>query len=160
LFCTPSGCWGVLVGGGHPRDPANPAMKKHPLDGAHEQARFLRRNMTEAEKRVWQILRSRQMGEYRFRRQVPFGRYIADFVCHEARLIVEVDGGQHNTTSPQEAERTSVLEGEGYRVLRLWNNEVLENPEGVYQAVAARLGGITPTHPSPIEGEGFPGDSR
>jgi len=130
-------------------------MKKHPLEGAHARARFLRQNLTEAEKRVWQILRSRQMNGHRFRRQVPIGPYIADFLCHEARLIVEIDGGQHNPSSQQEAERSAFLQTEGYRILRLWNNEVLENPEGAHEAIAERLGNITPTHPSPIEGEGF-----
>ena len=68
-------------------------MKKHPADGAHARARSLRQSMTEAERRLWQILRSHQMTGYKFRRQVPIGRYIGDFVCHEARLIVEIDGG-------------------------------------------------------------------
>ena len=76
-------------------------MKKHPVDGAHARARTLRHNMTEAERRLWQILRSHQMTGYKFRRQVPIGRYIADFVCHEARLIVEIDGGQHDRSSPR-----------------------------------------------------------
>ena len=70
-------------------------MKKHPAEGAHARARSLRENMTDAERRIWQILRSHQMQGYKFRRQLPIGRYIADFVCHEARLIVEIDGGQH-----------------------------------------------------------------
>ena len=81
-------------------------MKKHPVDGARARASILRQNMTQAEKRVWQILRSQQIKGYKFRRQVPIGRYIADFVCHEARLIVEIDGGQHNRSCSQEAERT------------------------------------------------------
>jgi very-short-patch-repair endonuclease len=63
--------------------------------------------MTEAERRLWQILRSHQNDGYKFRRQVPVGRYIADFACHEARLIVEIDGGQHDRSSPQEAEAGS-----------------------------------------------------
>ena len=111
--------------------------------------------MTEAERRLWQILRSHQMTGYKFRRQVPIGRYIADFVCHEARLIVEIDGGQHDRSSPQEAERSGFLEKEGYRILRFWNNEVLANPDGVHQTIAGEQGRITPTQPSPIEGEGF-----
>src|SRR5215831_6412328 len=106
------------------------AMKRQPSDGARERARMLRREMTEAEKRLWQVLRSRQTEGYRFRRQVPIGRFVADFVCHEARLIVEIDGGQHDPSSELEARRTRFLEGEGYRVLRFWNNEVLANPDG------------------------------
>jgi very-short-patch-repair endonuclease len=67
-------------------------MKKHPVDGAHTRARSLRRNMTEAERRLRQILRSHPIKGYRFRRQVPIGSYVADFVCHDARLILEIDG--------------------------------------------------------------------
>ena len=130
-------------------------MKKLPVAGAHARARSLRQNLTEAERRVWQRLRSRQMKGYRFRRQVPIGRYIADFVCHEARLIVEIDGGQHDRSSPQEAERSGFLQNEGYRILRFWNNDVLANLEGVHAIITEELGRITPTQPSPIEGEGL-----
>ena len=110
--------------------------------------------MTEAERRLWQILRSHQMTGYKFRRQVPIGRYIADFVCHEARLIVEIDGGQHDRSSPQEAERSGFLQNQGDHILRFWNNEVLANPDGVHQTIAGELRRITPTQPSPIKGEG------
>ena len=130
-------------------------MKKHPVDGARERARTLRQNMTEAERRVWQILRSHQIEGYKFRRQVPIGRYIADFVCHETRLIVEIDGGQHDRSSSGEAERSGFLHKEGYRVLRFWNNEVLANLGGVHETIVGELGRITPTQPSPIKGEGF-----
>jgi very-short-patch-repair endonuclease len=130
-------------------------MKKRPADGAHGRARTLRQNMTEAERRVWQVLRSQQMKGFKFRRQVPIGRYIADFVCHEARLIVEIDGGQHERSSPREAERTGFLQNQGYRIVRFWNNEVLANLEGVHQTITDELGRITPTQPSPIKGEGY-----
>jgi len=102
-------------------------VKKAPSAGAGERARTLRRDMTEAERRLWQMLRSRQTEDCRFRRQVPIGGFIADFACHAARLIVEIDGGQHDPSSESEASRTRFLEGEGYRVLRFWNNEVLDN---------------------------------
>jgi len=105
--------------------------------------------MTEAEKRVWQILRLNRMKGYKFRRQVPIGRYIVDFVCREARLIVEIDGGQHDVLSPQEAERNEFLQSEGYRILRFWNNEVLANLDGVHQTIASELGRITPTQTLP-----------
>jgi very-short-patch-repair endonuclease len=127
-------------------------MKKHPVDGAGARARTLRQNTTEAEKRVWQILRSQQMNGYKFRRQVPIGRYIADFVCHEARLILEIDGGQHDRSSPQEAERSRFLQNEGYRILRFWNNEVLANLDGIHATIAAELGRITPTQTLPHQG--------
>ena len=110
--------------------------------------------MTVAERRVWQILRLHQMKGYKFRRQVPIGRYIADFVCHEARLIVEIDGGQHDRSWSEEGSRTHFLKGQGYRVLRFWNNEVLDNPDGVYKTIVDELGRITPSPPSPIKGEG------
>ncbi|MGC2412009.1 MAG: DUF559 domain-containing protein [Stellaceae bacterium] len=84
-------------------------MKKHPLDGAAARARTLRQNMTEAEIRIWQMLRAHRTNGYKFRRQVPIGRYIADFVCHEARLVVEIDGGQHDRSSPRETGRSSFL---------------------------------------------------
>jgi len=104
--------------------------------------------MTEAERRLWQILRSHQMKGYKFRRQVPIGRYIADFVCHEARLIVEIDGGQHGRSSPREAERSGFLQKEGYRILRFWNKEILENLDSVHETIAGELGRINP-HPNP-----------
>ena len=114
-------------------------VKKTPSAGAGERARDLRRHMTEAEQQLWQMLRSRQTEGYRFRRQVPIGGFIADFACHAARLIVEIDGGQHDPSSESEASRTRFLEGEGYRVLRFWNNEVLDNSEGVRPAIAEAL---------------------
>ena len=130
-------------------------MKKHPVGGAYGRARTLRQNLTEAERRVWQILRSRQMKGYKFRRQVPIGCYIADFVCHEARLIVEIDGGQHDRSSPQEQERSRFLENEGYRVLRFRNNEVPANLDGIHTAIADELGRVTPTQTLPHRGGGF-----
>ena len=130
-------------------------MKKHPVDGARTRSRTLRQNMTEAERRVWQILRSHQMKEYKFRRQVPIGRYIADFVCHEARLIVEIDGGQHDLSAPREAERSGFLQHEGYRILRFWNNEVLGNLDGVHETIAEELRRITPTQTLPHQGGGL-----
>jgi very-short-patch-repair endonuclease len=114
-------------------------MKKYPIGGAHERARALRREMTQAETKLWRMLRSRQIEGHRFRRQVPLGRYIADFVCHEARLIVELDGGQHDSLSQQEVDRSRFLQSEGYRVLRFWNHEVLANPEGVHAMTVENL---------------------
>jgi very-short-patch-repair endonuclease len=107
--------------------------------------------MTDAERRVWQMLRSGQMDRHKFRRQVPFGIYIVDFVCHEARLIIEVDGSQHDRSSPRERERSRFLQHQGYRILRFWNNEALVNPEGVYAAITEELR-RHPSHPSPIMG--------
>ena len=101
------------------------------------------------------ILRSGQIKGYKFRRQVPIGRYIADFVCHKARLIVEIDSGQHDRSSCREAERTEFLQNEGYRVLRFWNNEILENLDGVHRTIADALATSPPPNPPPSRGRGF-----
>src|SRR5215472_11057721 len=135
-------------GGGDAEDGS--MVKKEPSPGAHRRARTLRRAMTEAERRLWQMLRSRQTEGYRFRRQVPIGGFIADFVSHPTRLIVEIDGGQHDPSSEAETSRTRFLEAEGYRVLRFWNNEVLDNPEGVQTVIADNLRGVTPTPIEPV----------
>jgi very-short-patch-repair endonuclease len=94
-------------------------------------ARQLRSNPTEAEKRLWSKLRLKQIGGHRFRRQAPIGPYVADFACLAQRLIIEVDGGQHDSRATQDDARTAWLERQGFRVLRFWNNEVLGNVEGV-----------------------------
>jgi very-short-patch-repair endonuclease len=109
--------------------------------------------MTDAEKSMWQILRSRQINRHRFRRQVPLGHYIADFVCHDAGLIIELDGGQHGG-SQQEAERSRFLQGQGF-FLRFWNNEVLSNPEGVHATIAEDLRLHHPLPPLPHRGGGI-----
>ena len=93
-----------------------------------KRARRLRQNSTDAEKALWRGLRSRNLRHVKFRRQVPIGRYIVDYVAFEHRLVIEVDGGQHAFDDPA---RTRYLESEGFRVLRFWNNEVLQNIEGV-----------------------------
>jgi very-short-patch-repair endonuclease len=115
------------------------AVKSHPADGAHHRARALRRNMTDAERSIWRVLRLSQIDGHRFRRQVPLGPYIVDFVCHDARLIIEIDGGQHDRSSSGEAKRARFLQDQGYRMLRFWNNEVLSNLEGVHAMIAEDL---------------------
>ena len=100
-----------------------------------QRARHLRKNMTQAERKLWLILRLRQMGRHKFRRQHPVGRYIADFVCLEKHLIVELDGGQHLIQSDYDVKRTMWLDGEGYRVLRFWDHEVFKETEAVKQAI-------------------------
>ena len=94
-------------------------------------AEALRRNPTDAEKRLWQMLRDRRLADSKFRRQVPLGPYIVDFYCAEAKLVVEADGGQH-AESPMDEVRTAWLTENGYRVKRYWNNEILQNPEGIF----------------------------
>jgi very-short-patch-repair endonuclease len=100
-------------------------------------ARRLRKNPTEAEKRLWSRLRGKQLGGFRFRRQSPIGPYVVDFVCPAAKLVVEVDGGQHSETA--DAERAGWLESNGYRVIRFWNNDVLENMDGVIEEIVKVL---------------------
>jgi very-short-patch-repair endonuclease len=104
-------------------------------------AKGLRRNETEPEQIVWSWLRNRQMEGVKFRRQQPIGNYIVDFVSFERKLIIEVDGGQHNKTllAQQDEQRTKWLKSEGFHVLRFWNNEVKENPEGVFLRIAEVL---------------------
>ena len=124
-------------------------MNKHPAKGAFQRARALRNDMTDAEKRISDILRSRRLVGHKFRRQVPLDRYIADFVCHEARLIIEIDGGQHDPSSDGELERSRFLSGEGYLILRFWNNDVVANPEGVHSRIVETLQRVHP-HPNPL----------
>jgi very-short-patch-repair endonuclease len=104
-------------------------------------AKQLRKNSTDAERALWRALRSRQLGGYKFRRQQPLGPFIVDFVCLESRLIVEVDGGQHNDTVQKvmDQARTDWLQMRGFRVLRFWHDEVLTQLDAVAQAIANAL---------------------
>src|SRR5215469_4007540 len=101
-------------------------------------ARRLRRDATDAERRLWYRLRSRQIDGAKFVRQEPIGPYVVDFVCRELRLIIEVDGGQH-ATDKRDAVRDRWLAEQGYRVMRFWNNEVLANTSGVLEEIVAAL---------------------
>ena len=102
-------------------------------------ARSLRKNPTEAERRLWRYLRLRQLGGWKFRRQQPLGPYIVDFVCLEKRLIIEVDGGQHAAQVKNDAQRAAWLEAEGFRLLRFWNTEVLRDTNAVQETIRAAL---------------------
>lgn len=106
--------------------------------------------MTEAERVLWRLL-TESFPQHYFRKQVPIRHYIADFASHRAKLIVEVDGGQHSAELDEP--RTLILNGEGYRVLRFWNNEVLGNPDGVWSVIDRALHEHHPHLPSPIKGE-------
>ena len=118
-------------------------------------ARTLRHNSTDAERRLWYYLRNRQLDGYRFRRQVPLGRYIVDFACIESKLIVELDGGQHAEQMAEDAERTNYLARGGLRVVRFWNDDVLLRTESVLEQILVALREASP-HPSPLPqaGEG------
>lgn len=109
-------------------------------------AKKMRHNPTEAENKMWQILRNNQLG-YKIRRQHQIGQYIVDFICLEKKLIIECDGGQHNETVDKE--RTLFLENEGFRVIRFWNNEILNNIEGCWEIIQKSLNDCTP-HPNPL----------
>ena len=111
-------------------------------------SRALRREMTPAERALRAGLR-RSFPDAHFRYQVPIETYYADIACHRARLIVEVDGSQHQEAVAYDAERTAFLESRGYRVLRFWNNQVLQELDSVLTAIAAAL-------PFPLAGEGAP----
>ncbi len=112
--------------------------------------------MTEAERRVWYAVRNHRFHGFGFRRQVPIGPYVADFVCHGAKLVVELDGGQHGAEGEMERDRrrTAFLERAGYRVIRFWNTEVFTEWDGVQHRLAAALGVLDPErldtpHPDP-----------
>jgi len=101
-------------------------------------ARKLRRDMTPAEKKLWAALRARRFAAYKFRRQVPVGPYVADFMCFEARLIVEVDGSQH-VESAHDVERDAWLASQGFLVKRFWNGDVLSRLDSVLDTIAAEV---------------------
>jgi adenine-specific DNA-methyltransferase len=113
----------------------------------------LRRDMTDAERALWAVLRNRQLGGFKFRRQATIEPFIVDFLCVEAALVIELDGGQHN----QEADRprTAALEARGLHVMRFWNHDILSNLDGVAHAINQALLKKTLTQPSPVKtGEG------
>jgi very-short-patch-repair endonuclease len=116
-------------------------------------AQAMRTAPTEAEKKLWWHLRHRlAVKGTHFRRQVRLGRYIVDFVCHQTKVIVEVDGGQHAERVKPDSERTRFLEAEGYRVLRFWNNDVLGNIDGVLEVVQRAVTATPTPNPSPQGG--------
>ena len=114
---------------------------------ARDLAKVLRANMTDAERRLWYLLRAHRFSGYKIKRQMPIGRYIVDFVCFEKQLIIEVDGGQH-ADSQSDRDRDLWLGDQGFRVLRFWNNEVLNNTGGVLEIIIKHLG-HAPRNPSP-----------
>lgn len=111
-------------------------------------ARALRANPTDAEKRMWRLLYPFRSKGFHFRKQAPIGAYVADFACHHAKLVIEVDGGQHHTPAGRadDARRTAFMAGEGYAVLRFSNLDVLNNPDGVSAALANALSRLEPSY--------------
>lgn len=112
---------------------------------------MLRRNQTDAEKLLWQNLRDRQLEGMKFRRQRPIGKYIVDLVCIEKKIVVEADGNQH-FQSEEDKIRDADLKGQGYIVLRFWNNEILKNIDGVIQRILEVAHAPSP-YPLPHAGE-------
>lgn len=122
-------------------------------------ARRLRAQPTQAETLLWRHLRNRQLDGWKFKRQFPIDRFVVDFCCTEARLVVELDGGQHEQQTEQDAARTEVLSAMGYLVVRFWNNDVLSNIDGVLETIARtiRPHAFDPPHPIPLpDGEREP----
>ena len=110
-------------------------------------AQNLRNNATDAEKKLWTHLSRRQLNGFKFSRQMPVGPYICDFMCREAKLVVELDGGQHDERTGYDAARTEYIEASGYRLIRFWNTDVLSNIDYVLTAIAEAL--ELPPTPSP-----------
>lgn len=137
-----------------------------------DRAKAMRSGQTDAEHRLWQILRAKRLAGYKFKRQLPINHYIADFVCLRHRLIVEADGGQH-AEDDRDERRDAYLRSQGFRVLRFWNIEIFDNEEGVLTSIlealeqplsptrrsAADRPPDGPTGPPPQRGEGFSGAS-
>jgi very-short-patch-repair endonuclease len=105
--------------------------------------RAFRRNETDPERTMWLLLRDRRLGGIKFRRQVPIGRYVADFAAIEHRLVIELDGGQH-ADSASDMRRDAFLAAEGWRVLRFWNNDAMRNRAGVLEMIQQAVA-LTPT---------------
>src|SRR4030042_5435999 len=114
-----------------------------------ETARKLRKSMTDAERTLWRHLRNRGLISLKFRRQVPVGEYIVDFLCYEKMLIIEVDSGQHSVQQDQDRKRERYLEKQGFKVLRFWNHDVLKNINGVAEKIMEFCKISSETGPSP-----------
>ena len=115
-----------------------------------DNAKALRSNQTEAEQRLWYHLRAHRFMGMKFKRQKPVGRYIVDFVCLERRLIIELDGGQPAEQAAYDRERDAYLRSEGYTVMRFWNNDIMQELEGVLEQIRRALS----PDPSPACGRG------
>ncbi len=119
-----------------------------------ERAKTLRSEQTEAEQRLWYYLRAHRFMGMKFKRQKPIGHYIVDFVCHESRLIVEGDGGQHQENAGYDERRDAWLQEQGYIVLRFWNDEVMQQTESVLEAIRLAAQRALSPDPSPASGRG------
>ena len=120
-------------------------------------SRDLRANMTEAERKLWACLSARKIAGVRFNTQFPIGGYICDFVSRGAKLVIEVDGGQHADAERADARRTRAIEAHGYSLIRFWNNDVLGNTEGIVSEIERVLADMPSPNPSRMR-EGNSGD--
>jgi very-short-patch-repair endonuclease len=109
---------------------------------AHLRSRRLRRDQTDAEAKLWSRLRNASLNGAKFRRQFPIGEFIADFCCPESRLVIELDGGQHAERVHRDEWRSALLARDGYRVVRFWNEEIVNNLDGVLQRIVAEMRGL------------------
>lgn len=158
---------GEKEGGNSHISPNNHYFGKNPDTSrdlnALEKAKTLRKNQTDVENKLWQVLRGKQLEGFKFRRQHPIGKYITDFVCLERSLIIELDGGQHADRQNYDAERTKFLNECGFKVLRFWNFEVNESLEAIVDTILYHLN-IDKTHPFVLDPDRhqklFPADLR
>ena len=118
-------------------------------------ARDLRRDGSRAERKVWELLRDRRIGGAKYRRQYPIGPYFADFACISLKLVIEVDGDHHAFQVAADARRTAAIEREGWRVVRFWANEVVQNPEGIWAEIEQVLSDVPAHLTSPPRGRGI-----
>ncbi len=116
------------------------------MDTKYLRARNLRKNLTQQERKLWNILRNKQFHNLSFRRQHPIGNYIVDFICRSQKLIIELDGGQHNIDENirYDKERTIFLENLGFKVIRFWNNDIDNNIEGVIKFIEENINQPSP----------------
>ena len=126
-----------------------PLRGKAGMGGMISTARHLRKNLTDVEQILWRHIRGRQLLECKFRRQSPIGKYIVDFVCFENRLVIELDGGQHARKRGYDHQRDQWLHSQGFKVIRFWNHEVIQNIEAVIQVIVKN---ITPHPDLPPQG--------
>ena len=140
-------------------DESNPTWKVSTK--VRSNARALRKNSTDAEGLLWAELRGHRLNSASFRRQVPIENYIADFVCHDAKLVIELDGGQHFSDSAErkDAARSAVIEAKGFQVLRFSNHDVMTNRDGVLETIASAVAERAPSLTLPHKGGGNGEDS-
>ena len=118
---------------------------------AQQRAQVLRKRTTDSERLLWSHLRRRQLRGYRFRRQVPIGNYIADFVCIEARLIIELDGSQHQEQRVYDEQRTRYLEQRGFKIFRVWDNQAFTETQSVLETISNMLESSTSQRTAPAD---------